>query len=69
LHVFVVTLASGFMSRRGLLLVASACIGLTAVSYLLTHDLTVGSSLIRALVSIAAIAVTTFLTLTTNRQA
>jgi PAS domain S-box-containing protein len=63
LYVLVVMLASGFMSRRGLVLVASACIGLTAVSHLLTHELAVGSSLIRALVSIAAIAITTFLTL------
>jgi PAS domain S-box-containing protein len=63
LYVLVVMLASRFMSRRGLLLVAYTCIGLTAVSHLLTHGLEVETPLIRALVSIAAIAVTTYLTL------
>jgi len=63
LYVLVVMLASRFVARRGLLLVAYACIGLTAVNQLLTHGFEVETPLIRALVSIAAIAVTTYLTL------
>jgi PAS domain S-box-containing protein len=63
LYVLVVMLVSGFMSRRGLLVVTYACIALAAASHLLAHGLTLGSPLLRALISIAAIAITTFLTL------
>src|SRR5262249_29565005 len=59
----VIMLAASVMSRRGLLLVTCGCIALTAGSHLLQHGLAVGSSLLRACISVAAIAITTFLTL------
>src|SRR5258705_4089874 len=63
LYVVVVMLSSGFMARRGLLLVSYACIVLTVLSYLLQHGLVAGSPLIRSVMSISAIAITTFLAL------
>ena len=63
LYVLVIMVAATFMSRRGLLLVTCGCIVLTAAGHLLQHGLVAGSPLLRALISIAAIAITTFLTL------
>jgi two-component system sensor kinase FixL len=63
LYVVVIMLASNFLPRRGVLLTAATCLVLTALSFLLTHKLDDGTGLARCLMSIAAIAFTTFLTL------
>jgi two-component system sensor kinase FixL len=63
LYVAVILLAGLFLSRRGVILVATACIALTIVSYLIQHWGTYGGALIRCIVSLVAIIVTTFLAL------
>ena len=63
LYVVVVLMAGRFLDRRGVFLVAVACVTLTIVSYLLQHGLTYGPSLARCLVSLLAIVITTFLAL------
>jgi two-component system, LuxR family, sensor kinase FixL len=63
LYVVVIMLASGFLPRRGVLLTSATCLVLTALSFLLTHELDDGTGLVRCLMSIAAIGITTFLTL------
>lgn len=64
LYVVVVLLSLGFCNRRGVLLVGLGCVGLTILSYLLSHDvLEPGAALVRCLVSLLAIAITTFLAL------
>ena len=63
LYVVVVLMAGRFLDRRGVFLVAAACVTLTIVSFLLQHDLTYGPSLARCLVSLLAIVITTFLAL------
>src|SRR6478736_913797 len=63
LYVVVVLMAGRFLDRRGVLAVASASVALTALSFLLQHGLTYGPSLVRCLVSILAIVITTFLAL------
>jgi two-component system sensor kinase FixL len=62
LYVLVVMAASTFLSRNGVLLVALICVVLTMVSFLLTRHLAASSSLARALLSMAAIVITTALT-------
>ncbi|MEA2945131.1 MAG: two-component system, LuxR family, sensor kinase FixL, partial [Alphaproteobacteria bacterium] len=62
LYVVVIMLASGFLPRRGVLLTSATCLVLTALSFLLTHELDDGTGLVRCLMSIAAIGITTFLT-------
>jgi PAS domain S-box-containing protein len=63
LYVVVIMMASNFLPRPGVLLTSAICLVLTALSFLLTHDLDDGTGLIKCLMSIAAIAITTFLTL------
>ena len=63
LYVVVVLMAGRFLDRRGVFVVAVACVTLTIVSYLLQHGLTYGPSLARCLVSLLAIVITTFLAL------
>lgn len=64
LYLVVVVFASSVFERRGLLMVGGICLGLTGLSFLISHihdyDL---SSVMRAVVSLAAIAVTTLLCL------
>jgi two-component system, LuxR family, sensor kinase FixL len=63
LYVVVIMLASSFLPRPGVLITSAICLILTALSFLLTHELDDGTALIRCIMSIAAIAITTFLTL------
>ena len=63
LYVIVVLMAGRFLQRRGVLLVAAACIALTIQSYIIQHWGTYDPSLVRALVSVVAIVITTFLAL------
>jgi PAS domain S-box-containing protein len=63
LYVVVVLMAGRFLERRGVLLVASACITLTVLAYVIQHGSTYGPSLVRCVVSLVAIAITTFLAL------
>lgn len=64
LYVVVVLLSANYSDRRGLLAIAGLCVGLTILSFLVMHagnyDL---SAVMRGLVSIAAITVTTLLCL------
>ena len=69
LYVVVVLMAGRFLDRRGVLLVAAACVTLTIVAYLLQHGLTYGPSLVRCLVSLLAIVITTFLALKSHAAA
>ncbi len=63
LYVVVVLMAGRFFERRGVLFVGFACLALTIVSYGLQHGDTYGPAFVRCLVSLAAIAITTFLAL------
>jgi signal transduction histidine kinase len=67
LYVVVVLLCANFLNTRGVVLVASGCAALTVASFLLSHGLNVGTPLVRCLVSLAAIAATTFLITQRNR--
>jgi len=69
LYAVVVLLAGRFVQRGGLLLISAACIAVTATSFLFQHALTHGPSLVRALVSIFAIALTTLLALKSQAAA
>ena len=61
LYVVVVLIALNAFRRSALLAVAAICIALTLLSYFLTHEPAVDSALVRLLVSLAAVACTTFL--------
>ena len=63
LYVVVVLLAANFLQRRGVLLVAAACLALTVLSFLLTHGLDTGHPLARCVMSVSAIGATAFLAL------
>jgi PAS domain S-box-containing protein len=63
LYVVVVLMAGRFLERRGVLLVASACVALTVLAYVIQHGSSYGPSLVRCVVSLVAIAITTFLAL------
>src|SRR5262249_44799041 len=63
LYVAVVLLAANFLQRRGLLLVSAGGLGLTVASFLLSHGLAADTALVRALISLSAIAITTLLAL------
>ncbi|WP_234709128.1 ATP-binding protein [Rhizobium rhizogenes] len=64
LYVGVVLLSLNFTSRTGLLLTGAACMGLTVLSYLISHGIDFTSEpLGRCCVSLAAIGITTFLAL------
>ena len=69
LYAVVVLMAGRFVQRGGLLLISSACIIVTALSFLFQHGLTYGPSLVRCLVSMFAIALTTFLALKSQAAA
>jgi signal transduction histidine kinase len=62
-YVGVVLLSVGFCQRRGVVLVAAACMALTIVSHFLTSSGSPGSGLINSLISLSAIALTTYLVL------
>jgi PAS domain S-box-containing protein len=61
LYVVVILLAATFLERRGILLVSAGCLVLTVASFLLAHGPTTGPALVRCLMSVSAIAITTFL--------
>jgi len=64
LYVVVILLAARTTRRNDIIIAACVCVVLTIAAYLLSHDLSrVASSALRALVSLAAIAITTALTL------
>jgi PAS domain S-box-containing protein len=63
LYAVVVLMAGRFVQRSGLLVISFSCIAITALSFLFQHGFTYGPSLVRCLVSILAIAITTFLAL------
>ncbi|MGA8689270.1 MAG: PAS domain-containing protein [Methyloceanibacter sp.] len=69
LYVVVVLMAGRFLQRRGVLLVSAACIALTVLSYALQHGATYGPPFVRCLVSLLAIAITTFLALKSQAAA
>jgi PAS domain S-box-containing protein len=63
LYVVVVLIAANRFQRRGVLLVASACLALTLASYFVQHRPAADTALVRCLMSISAIGATTFLAL------
>src|SRR5882757_157146 len=63
LYVVVVLMAANFCRRRGVLLVAAACLALTLASYFFQHRLAADTALVRCLMSLSAIGATTFLAL------
>jgi PAS domain S-box-containing protein len=69
LYVVVVLMAGRFLERRGVLVVASSCIALTILAYAIQHGATYGPSLVRCVVSIVAIVITTFLALKSQAAA
>jgi PAS domain S-box-containing protein len=68
LYVAVIMLSATFLSREGLIAISATCIFLTVASFAIAHwnDLE-SSALIRCLVSLSAIAVTTLLALKNNK--
>jgi len=69
LYAVVVLMAGRFLERRGVLVVAFACMALTVLAYLIQHGTTYGPSLVRCIVSLIAIAITTFLALKSQAAA
>ena len=69
LYVVVVLMAGRFLERRGVLVVASSCIALTILAYAIQHGATYGPSLVRCVVSLVAIVITTFLALKSQAAA
>ncbi|MFG1424928.1 sensor histidine kinase [Roseixanthobacter glucoisosaccharinicivorans] len=64
LYVIVVLFSATYLERRGLLLAGAACIGLTVLSFTIMHSENYNiSSTMRGVVSVAAITVTTLLSL------
>ena len=63
LYVAVVLMAANFLQRRGLIMVAAGCLGLTVISYVISHGFTADDSLLRCAVSLSAIGITAFLAL------
>jgi PAS domain S-box-containing protein len=63
LYVVVVLVASNFLGRRGVILVAMLCVALTVFGYLVSHGLSADTALLRCLVSILAIWIATLLAL------
>lgn len=69
LHGAVVLAAARWCRRRELLAIAAGCALLTVLSYLISHGLTDGEALLRALVSLAAIGITSLLALRNQHSA
>jgi PAS domain S-box-containing protein len=70
LYVAVVLMAARFLQRRGVLIVSAACLALTVLSYLVQHaSHAFDNSLLRCLVSLSAITITTVLALKTQSTA
>jgi PAS domain S-box-containing protein len=67
LYVVVVLMASRFLRARHIVLVAVGCLGLTVSSYFLTEHGATPGGIVNTLISVATIALTTFLVL--QRQA
>jgi two-component system, LuxR family, sensor kinase FixL len=64
LYAVVVMVSASFLNRRGILIVSGACMLMTVMSYLIVHGGTTHSGpLIRGLISLCAISITTFLAL------
>lgn len=63
LYVAVILLSVRFCRRRGVLLIGGTCIALTGVSYLLTRSGEIYSGAINGVISVVAIAATTYLVL------
>ena len=64
LYVVAILLAAKTTRRNDIIIAACGCVALTIAAYLLSHDLgAVASPALRALVSLAAIAITTLLSL------
>src|SRR5262245_58518691 len=63
LYVVVVLVASHFLQRLGVILVASLCAALTVIGYLVSHGLSADTALVRCLVSLFAIWIATVLAL------
>src|SRR4051812_24259543 len=55
LYAVVVLMGANFLQRRGVLLLSSACLALTVLSYLFSHHLTADAALVRCLMSLSAI--------------
>ena len=69
LYVAVILIVARIFERRGVLVVAFACVGLTILSYFLSReDLSPSTGLINCIISIAAILVSTYLAIQ-NRTA
>jgi two-component system, LuxR family, sensor kinase FixL len=63
LYVVVVLLSVNFLQRRGVLMVASGCMVLTVLAYVLSHPIEADTALVRVVMSLSAIAATAFLAL------
>src|ERR1700742_2007656 len=63
LYVVAILLAAETFRRRDIIVAAASCVALTISAYLLSHSLHFASSALRALVSLAAIGITTLLAL------
>jgi two-component system, LuxR family, sensor kinase FixL len=63
LYVVVVLLSANFLQRRGVLIVASGCMVLTVLAYVLSHPIEADTALVRVVMSLSAIAATAFLAL------
>lgn len=64
-YVVVILLAIGFLSTRGVVVLAGLCVGLTGFSLLLTQHGSFEAGLLNGGISIAAIGITTYLALKT----
>ncbi|MDL2409829.1 ATP-binding protein [Rhizobium calliandrae] len=64
-YIVVILLAIGYMSTRGVILLAGLCVGLTGLSLLLSRHGSFESGLMNCGISVAAIATTTYLVLKT----
>lgn len=63
LYVVVILIAASVLHRRGIMLVAVLCLGLTLFSFLVSHGFSFGPALARCIMSLSAVAITTFLAL------
>ena len=63
LYVVVVLMAANLLDRLGLLIVSGGCLVLTAAGFLISHGPALDDSLLRCMVSLSAIDITTILAL------